>query len=236
MRLYGKNPVIERIKAAPETIKGLYLQKKTDLSDIVKEAKKAGIKFESVDRKWMTDECGDVHTQGVMAEVSEYEYFPFQKLIKECKNGETVPVLLDGVTDPQNLGAVIRNLACLGGFAIVIPEYESAEVNETVLRVANGGENYIQVSKVKKLTHAVKELKEKEIQLIGAVAEGGESLTNSKLSSPIAVLMGSEGKGIRPSLEKELDKKLTLPMEGAQLSYNVAVATVLFCYEVKRKL
>jgi 23S rRNA (guanosine2251-2'-O)-methyltransferase len=235
MRLYGKNPVLERIKASPQSIRKLYLQKRTDLSEIVREAKQAGLTFESVDKDWLKDKCGDVHMQGVMAEVKEFEYAPFTKVLSECLENISTPVFLDGVTDPQNLGAIIRNVACLGGFCLVLPEYESAHISETVLRVANGGENYISIAKVTNIASAVKKIKEKGVRVAGALAEDGDDILKADLKFPMAVVIGSEGKGIRPGIRKYLDARLSLPMRGAPLSYNVAVATSLFCYEINRR-
>ncbi|MGD2278727.1 MAG: RNA methyltransferase [Candidatus Omnitrophota bacterium] len=234
MKLYGKNPVLERIKANPGSIRKLYLQRQKDLSAIVREAKEAGLSFESVSKAWMQRAAEESHTQGVMAEVQRFEYTPFSQILSNCVKSGTVPVFLDKVTDPQNLGSVLRSLACLGNFSIVIPEYESACINETVLRVANGGENYVKVAKVPNNARAVKQAKEKGIWIAGAVTEGGKDLSGADLKFPLAVVMGSEGKGLRPGVRKYLDGGFSLPMAGAALSFNVATATALFCYEINR--
>jgi 23S rRNA (guanosine2251-2'-O)-methyltransferase len=227
--------VIERIKADPRSIRKLYLQKRTDLSGVVKEAKKAGLAFESVDKAWFKRKCGEVHTQGVMAEVPEFEYALFPLLLTECLDNSTIPVFVDGVTDPQNLGSIIRNLACLGGFSLVLPEHGSAHVNETVLRVASGGENYIKIARVTNTSSAIKKAKEKGIWIAGAVIGGGGDISEADLTFPLAVVIGSEGKGVRPGLQKHLDAGLSLSMRGAQLSYNVSVAASIFCYEITRR-
>lgn len=236
MKLYGKNPVLERIRSAPDSIKKLYLQKRTDLSEIAREAKKAGLTFESVDRAWLDRKCADAHTQGVFAEIKEFEYTPFSAVLAECLDNVSVPVFLDGVTDPQNLGSVIRNLACLGGFSLVLPKHDSAHVNETVLRVACGGENHIKIASITNIAVEVKRLKEKGVWIAGAMADpDSRDMLEADLIFPMAVIIGSEGKGIRPGLRKLLDAGLSLPMKGAGLSYNAAVAAALFCYEITRR-
>lgn len=235
MRLYGRNPVLERIRANPGSIKELYLQQKTDLSEIVKEAQRQGLTFDSVDKARFSKLCGDMNAQGVLAEVEDYRYTPFSGLLKEAQKTGCVPVFLDRVTDPQNLGSIIRNLACLGGFSLVLPEHGSCHVNETVLRVACGGENYLPISKVVNTVRGVAMAIEKGFWIAGAVAEGGEDILKCDLNFPLAVVIGSEGKGIRPGLRKQLDAALSLPMYGARLSYNVAVAASLFCYEINRR-
>lgn len=235
MRLYGKNPVIERMRANPGSIRRLYLQRKTDLSEVVRAAKEAGLSFDPREKDWFKRLGDELHTQGVMAEVENYVYTPLEEVLDDCSSGASTPVFLDGLTDPQNFGAIIRTLAGLGGFSLVIPEHESVEVNETVLRVACGGENYIKISKVGNLTRAAAKCREKGISLMGAVVEGGEDLMASRMVFPSALVIGSEGKGIRPGLRKSLDKPLTLPMKGARLSFNAAIATALFAYEISRQ-
>jgi len=235
MRLYGKNPVLERIKSDPGSIHKLYLQKKTDLSDIVNEVKRQGLSFESLDKSSFSRLSGDVNAQGVLAEVEEFKYMPFRDMLKEALEKKIVPVFLDGVTDPQNLGSIIRNLACLGGFSLVLPEHRSACVNETVLRVACGGENYMMISMIKNTVNGVTEAKNMGFGVVGAVAESGSDMLDATIGFPLCVVIGSEGKGIRPGMLKHLDVGLSLPMRGAHLSYNVAVAASLFCYEINRR-
>lgn len=235
MRLYGKNPVLERIKKDPGSIKKLYLQKRTDLSEIVRETKRLGLEFDSVDKDWVKRECGNLHTQGAIADVDDFEYASFGDLLKECLDNSSVPVFLDGVTDPQNLGSIIRNISCIGGFSLVLAEHGSAEVNETVLRVANGGENYIKIAKVNNIATALKKMKDEGVWVAGAVIEDAENIVEADVNFPLAVVVGSEGKGVRPGVLKLIDAKLFVPMEGAPISYNVAVAASLFCYEISRK-
>ncbi|MDD5488889.1 MAG: RNA methyltransferase substrate-binding domain-containing protein, partial [Candidatus Omnitrophica bacterium] len=151
MKLYGKKPVLERIKADPGSIRKLYLQKRTELSEIVRELKSRNMVFESVDGAWMDRTCGKVNTQGVVAEVEGFRYVHFDDIIRDCLSSDTVPVFLDGVTDPQNLGSIIRSLACIGGFSLVLPAHRSAMVNETVLRVASGGESFLRIAVVENI-------------------------------------------------------------------------------------
>lgn len=235
MDLYGKKPVLERIRSDPGSIKKLYLQRSTDLSEIVREAKNAGINFVSVEKSWLRDKYGGANTQGIMAVIDDFNYVSFTEILSDCVDRSITPIFLDGVTDPQNLGSIIRNLACMGGFSIVLPEHNSAHVNETVLRVSCGGENHIKICKVKNSVNAVNAAKDKGIWIVGAAADNSENLIDTELATPLAVVIGSEGKGIRPGIKKCLDISLSLPMSGAPLSYNVAVAASLFCYELIRR-
>ena len=231
MKLCGKNPVRERIKSNPGSIKKLYLQKKTDLSKIVILAKEAGLEFESVERSRLESLCPGEHTQGVVAEVSEFIYTPFTELVDKCLNKKEILVFLDGITDPQNIGSIIRTLACMGGFSLVLAEHGAPEINETILRVANGGENHVKISTVTNIATTISRIKERNIRIAGGVIDPDSvDVLSADLSRPLAIVIGSEGKGIRPGIQKILDIKVKLPMRGVDLSYNAAIAAAIFCY------
>ena len=233
MRLYGKRPVIERLKAAPKTIRTLYLQQETDSADVVQAAKAAQISFTSLSKPAFAQTAGEIHAQGVLAEVEEFRYTPLADLLQKPEPRPTL-LLLDRVTDPQNLGAILRTMACLGGIALALPKHDSAEINETVLRVACGGENYVPVARVTNLVQACESAKKAGYWIAGAAVSGGTPLQTVSWPRPIGVLLGSEGTGIRPGLVKHLDLTVTLPMQGAALSFNVATAAALIAYEITR--
>lgn len=233
MFLYGKRPVIERLKAAPKTVRSLVLQQQTEAADVVKAAQAAGVKFQSKGKAEFSRLAPDAHTQGVLAEVEEFRYAELEDLL-QLRPRPTL-LLLDRVTDPQNLGAVLRSLACFGGFAVVIPKHDSAEVTPTVLRVACGGENYVPVARVTNLVQAAEKAKEAGYWVAGTSASGGEPLHAADWPEPLALVLGSEGGGIRPGLEKHLELTLTLPMPGASLSFNVATSAALIAYEITRR-
>ncbi len=173
--------------------------------------------------------------QGIIAEVDEFKYVDFGDLLSEAKGNNKTLIFLDSLNDPHNLGTIMRTLACFGGFAIIIPKHESCEINETVLHVASGGENFIPVSLVTNLSTALIEAKKEGFWAVGAVVEGGSDIYKTDLVFPMCLVLGSEGKGIRPGLEKQLELKLKIPMAGASLSFNVAMAATIFAYEINRQ-
>ena len=234
MRLYGKRPVLERLQAAPKTIRTLIIQQGVDAPEVVRAAKAAGHYFTSKTKAEFARLAPDLHAQGVLAEVEEFQYAALEDLVRKPDPRPTL-LFLDRVTDPQNLGAILRTVACLAGFALVLPKHDSVEVNETVLRVACGGENYVAVARVTNLAQASELAKKAGYWIAGAVSSGGTPLHEADWPEPLAVVLGSEGSGIRPGLEKHLDLKLTLPMPGADLSFNVATATALIAYEITRR-
>ncbi len=236
MKLYGKNPVAERLKTNPQSIKKIFLQEGFgDTAYFRKKAKKWSIPVLTIPRSKMLKIARSINTQGVLVEIEDFSYTPFEDILSTALKKRHTIVFLDRVNDPQNLGAMIRSLACLGVFAIVIPTHESVDVTEAVLRVASGGDNYVPVAKVNNLRSAIVQAKQAGFWIAGAVTEGGEDLRESTLPFPLSLVVGSERKGIRDVIKKELDVQLTLPMRQARLSFNVAHATTIFCYEIKKQ-
>lgn len=235
MLLYGKNSVLERLKANPQSIKKIFIQENFDEPLILNIMKSKNIPSRRVSEKELDRMKRAERAQGVIAEVDKFIYASFEELLSRPRNKQLSFIFLDGITDPQNLGAIIRIAACFGGFAIVIPEHRACEVNETVLAIASGGENFVPISKVANLSNALIKAKEAGYWIAEAVVEGGEDIYKVKFPLPICLVLGSEGKGVRYGVQKQLDLKVTLPMKGAALSFNVAMACAIFCYEITRQ-
>ena len=236
MRLYGKRPVLERLKTAPNTVRSICLQEGVDVPEIRQAAQAAGVRLEMKPKGLFLRMAGDVHAQGILAEVKEFRYADLEDLLKpQARRTAAALFFLDRITDPQNLGAILRTLACLGGFAVVLPRHDSVEVTEAVLRVACGAENYLPVVQVTNLVQACERAKKAGYWIAGATVTGGTPLHEADWPTPLGIVLGSEGSGIRPGLEKELELKLTLPMPGAALSYNVATSAGLIAYEITRR-
>ena len=118
---------------------------------------------------------------------------------------------------------------------MVIPKHDSCQINETVLHVASGGENFVPVSMVTNLSAALIEAKKEGFWAVGAVVDGGEDINKATLVFPLCLVLGSEGKGIRPGLAKQLELKVKIPMVGASLSFNVAMACAILSYEITKQ-
>ena len=166
----------------------------------------------------------------------KYKDFQFYDLLNAEGGQRPVNMFLDRITDPQNLGVIIRNAACFGGIDVVIPRFRACEVNETVLHVASGGENYVRISMVANLSNAIIKAKKSGYWIMGAVLEeGAQQIDKISLPWPLGLVLGSEGEGIRYGVGKHLDIKAHIPMRGAQLSFNVTVACAIFCQEISRQ-
>ena len=236
MKLYGKIPVLERIKSNPKSIRQIYIQEgNSELSYIRKKAHQWHIPILTVPSSKMAKLSRSLNTQGVLVEVDDYQYVSLDDLLAKEGNKRPTLVFLDGVTDPQNFGGIIRSLACLGNFAAVVPTHDSVHVTESVLRVAAGGDNYVAVALVNNLSQAIIAAKEAGYWIAGAVVEGGQDLWETKLAFPLGLVVGSEQKGIRDVIRRYLDMELTIPMPVNTLSFNVAHAAAILCYEIAKQ-
>ncbi|UCG34742.1 MAG: 23S rRNA (guanosine(2251)-2'-O)-methyltransferase RlmB [Candidatus Omnitrophota bacterium] len=233
--LYGRNSVLERIKANPKSIRRILVQDNFDVPNIIKQIRAAGIPLERASKKKLMGSKRAEDLQGIVAEVNPFEYAPFEELVAIKQKVRPTLLFLDRIYDPHNLGSIMRIAACFGLFAVVIPQHKACKVTEAVIHVASGGENYVVVALVSNLTNALLEAKKQGYWIVGATVEEGEDLSSTELLFPLGLVLGSEGEGIRYGVEKHLDKKVRIPMKGAPLSLNVAMACAISCHEIAKQ-
>lgn len=231
MYLYGKNSVYERLKIRPETIKRVFIQDGFNAPHIIRLIESKKIPYETVREDDLKRLIRADRLQGIVAKASLFKYTPFDSLL----NNRSTLLFLDSINDPHNLGSIMRIAACFGNFGIVIPEHGSCRVNETVIHVASGGENFVPVSMVVNLSRAIRDAKDAGYWVAGAVVEEGDEIDKVSFPFPLAVVLGSEGKGLRYGILKHVDIRVTIPMTGARLSFNVAMACAILCYEITRQ-
>jgi 23S rRNA (guanosine2251-2'-O)-methyltransferase len=233
MRLYGRNPVLERIKSNPRSIKRIFVEHgNPETTYVNQKAKQFGIPVTMVPGSKMMKLARNVNSQGLLAEIEGFSYLTFPDMLSVVKDQKGTLVFLDELNDPQNLGAIMRSLGCLGDFYIVLPTHHSVEVTETVLRIACGGDNYVRVAKVANIAAAITKAKEEGFWIAGSVVENGQDLTQITFQFPLALVIGSEQKGIRDVISKHLDIAVTIPMANPRMSFNAAHATTIMCYEI----
>lgn len=235
MFLYGKNSVVERLKNNPQSIKKLFLQEDfyaEELFSLITLSKVTVKKVNEHELRKIVRKQDNL--QGIAAEVDEFSYAAFEGMLGKALKDNLSFLCLDNLSDPQNFGAIIRIAACFGGFAIVIPRHDACPVTEAVLHVASGGENYVNIAAVN-LAQALAVMKKEGFWICGAAVRGGEDISKLSFPFPLCVVLGSEGKGIRYGVDKLLEMRVSLPMKGAPLSFNVAQASAVFCYEIARQ-
>ena len=235
MFLYGKNSIFERLKNNPRSIEKVFFQDNFDSPQIEKLVKSSRIACEHLSLNRLQRIKRADNLGGIVAKVSKFEYADLADLFPAAENNQLSLIFLDRIFDPQNLGAIMRSAACLEKFAVIVPKHRACEVTDTVLHIAQGAENYIPVAMVINITNTILQAKKSGIWIAGAVTSEAEDLTKAKLPFPLALVLGSEGKGIRYGVDKHLDLRLNIPMSGAALSFNVAAACSIFCYEINRQ-
>lgn len=234
--LYGKNSVSERIKAHPDSIRRIYLREGLSLPSMEKAIAHKRIPCERISASSLDKMRPQKDLQGVVAKIDMFHYTPCDDLINDALEGDRTLIFLDRVNDPHNLGVIIRLSACFGNFSLIIPNREACQVNETVLHVASGGENYVPITSVNNLVPVVDDAKKLGFWIAGAVVEEeGEDIASVSLPFPLGLVLGSEGAGIRKGLQARLDIRARIPMRGAPLSFNVSMACGIFCHEITKQ-
>ncbi len=237
MYIEGRNQVVEAIKHET-TINKLFIDKNfaTRKDEIISLAHKNHIRIDFLPKKVLDGMSITSHHQGYIAETIDFEYSTIDDILEVAQKREHDPfvVLLDGIVDPHNFGAIIRTCECAGVDGIIIPSIRACQVNETVVRTSTGAIANMKIARVTNLKEAVDELKEKGLWIY-VCETGGEDIYKQNLTGPIALLVGSEGFGVKQSLRTYCDGIITLPLKGTVNSLNASVATAISVYEVLRQ-
>ena len=231
--LVGRNPIREAIKAGRDIEKLLVMR--GDLSgsarEIVAKAREARIVVQEVDKSRL-DAIYPNH-QGMLAYVSAANYSSLEEIFTVASERGEQPfvIVLDGITDPHNLGAIIRTAECVGAHGVIIPERRSAGLTPAAVKAAAGATEYIRIAKVINLNRTLEELKERGLWVIGAAMDG-EDAFQADLTGATALVIGAEGEGISPLVLKKCDRVLSLPMKGHLDSLNASVAAGVMMYAI----
>jgi len=234
----GKNAVIELLQSK-ENVDSIYIlfgAKGLRLDKIRVLAKKRSIPVREVNKQKFRNMVEDETTQCVIAHVGEKEYVQVEQFIKIAQSKDENPfiVVCDEVEDPHNLGAITRTAEACGVHGIVIPKHRSVQVNHTVTKASAGATEHLQFTRVTNTGTAIDELKKLGIWIVGADAKAPKLYTEVDYTMPVAIVVGSEGKGLRRLVREKCDILVKIPMFGQITSLNVSVATSLLLYEVVR--
>ncbi len=243
--VFGVHPVREWLQSRSKQIDTIYV-KDGDVSGVLRplvdSAKRNAIPIKRVRREELDRLVKGGNHQGVVALVSEglsetLKSPIFEDWLGEVENLEAKPdiLLLDGVEDPHNLGALLRSAECLGAGAIIIPKDRSARVTETVVRVSAGAAAYVPVATATNLVRAMKQLKDIGYWMIGLDAEASDSIFDIEIPEPVAWVLGNEGKGIRRLVRQTCDRLTSIPRMGRLGSLNVSVTGGIVLAETLRR-
>jgi 23S rRNA (guanosine2251-2'-O)-methyltransferase len=236
--LFGFHAVGVRLRTAPQSIVELYVEasrRDARMRQFLQKAQEAGLRPIEADGLRLARLAGSAGHQGVVARV---EPLPVTHSLDDLLDGLSVPPLLlvlDGVTDPHNLGACLRVADGAGAHAVIAPKDHAVGLNATVAKVASGAAETIPYFMVTNLARTLGELKERSIWCLGLSDEATQSLYQSDLRVPTALVLGAEGTGLRQLTRKTCDALVSIPMLGAVESLNVSVASGICLYEAVRQ-
>ena len=230
--VYGKNSCLSLINKRKDFI-NVFIQKNYLDKKILCELEKNKIHFEYKERKFLDKLTNNANHQGIVIEVEGYEYLSIDELLEKIKDVHNpLLLMLDGVEDPHNLGAILRSVDAVNAQGVIIGKHNQVPLNSTVAKVSTGAIEYVNVAQVTNLTNTIKLLKEKGYWIVGAEANESVEFQTLKYDFPTLLVVGSEGKGISPLVLKQCDYRVKIPMEGHVNSLNVSVATAVLLYGI----
>lgn len=236
--IIGRNPVLEVLKSGKE-IEKLYVQKgelKGSINKILGLAQDRNVIVQRVDKNKL-DQISHSNHQGVAALVTPFTYSSVDEILNYANKLKEPPFLLilDGIEDPHNLGAIIRTAECGGAHGIIIPKRRSVGVTQTVYKSSAGAVEHISIAKVTNISDTIEILKDRGLWIYGADVDGEEYYFNTELKGPIALVIGSEGKGLSRLVKEKCDFLIKIPMLGKISSLNASNAASVLIYEVIRQ-
>jgi len=236
--IYGINSVTEALKARGRAFEWVGMAKERHdirLQRLIEECRKLGIQVRFVQRTELDRMAGNAAHQGVVAVTSAKQYNDLNDVI-DAKRGEySLVVVLDGVEDPHNLGAILRTSDAAGVDGVVIPERRAASVTGTVTKASAGASEHLPIAKVTNIARTIEELKDRNIWTVGLDEHGKQSYDALDYKMDCALVLGAEGKGLHDLVKKKCDFLVSIPMLGKVPSLNVSVAAGVVLYEVVRQ-
>ena len=236
--LFGFHAVTVRLKTAPESITEIHVdatRRDARMRQFVERAQAAGAKLVDSDDQRLIRLAGSPRHQGVVARVTPLAQTHSLDDVLDAVSGAPLVLVLDGVTDPHNLGACLRVADGAGAHAVVAPKDHAVGLNATVAKVASGAAETVPYLMVTNLARTLNELKERGIQVIGTAEDAEQTLYDVDLSGPVALVLGAEGPGMRALTRKTCDALVRIPMAGAVESLNVSVAAGVCLFEARRQ-
>jgi len=240
--LYGVNPIIEALRAdrIPDQITIAEGTRDERLRDLVELARQRGVPVNHARRIDLDREVGSTHHQGVIARIAAPKYADSDELLEAVgagvgKEPEPLVVILDGIEDPRNLGAILRTAECAGASGAFIPERRAAGLNETVAKASAGAVEYLPIARVTNLSVLIRQLKERNVWVVGTAGDATMDYSAWDWTRPSAIVLGGEGAGLHRLVRENCDALVRIPVHGKIDSLNVSVAAGIILYEALRQ-
>ena len=238
--IYGRHAV-EAAIAGDRTLNRLWINAKlrydSRFHPLLTEAKANGTVIDEVDHRRLSQLTQGANHQGIAAQVASYDYVELDALIEQAKAKARRPVILaaDSITDPHNLGAIIRTAEAMGAQGLVIPQRRAAGITATVAKVAAGALEHFAVARVVNLGRALEQLKAEGFWIYGTATEASQSIHTAEFTTPTVLVIGAEGGGLSLSIQHACDVLVSIPLRGETPSLNASVAAGMALYEIYRQ-
>lgn len=236
--IYGRNPVREALSAGTEIDRIFVLDRNEEgtLGRIVSLARKKGIRVDFVSKERLDEITRNAAHQGVCAYAAAFSYSTVDDILKKAEEKNEAPfvIMLDGIVDPHNLGAIIRSANCFGAHGVIIPKDNAASLTESAVKASAGAVSYTPVARVVNLSRTLEELKEKGLWSYCADMDG-DDIKKTDMNGPVCLVIGNEGKGVSALLRKKCDFMVKIPLFGNIDSLNASVAAGVFMYEISSR-
>lgn len=240
--LYGVNPVIEALRAdrRPDQITIAQGSRDERLRELIELARLHSVPVTYAVRGHLDREAGNSHHQGVIARIAASQYADADDLLESISarvgtEPEPLVLVLDGIEDPRNLGAILRTAECAGASGVFIPERRAAGLNETVAKASAGAVEYLPVARVTNLSVLIRQLKERNVWVVGTAADAASDYGHWDWTRPTAIVLGAEGTGLHRLVRENCDALVSIPVHGRVESLNVSVAAGIILYEALRQ-
>jgi 23S rRNA (guanosine2251-2'-O)-methyltransferase len=235
----GKNPVLEALRSGREINKIFIAEgsQRGQMKQVLEEAKERGIVAQFVPKKKVDSLSQTQAHQGVIASIAAYQYYDVEDLFEVAEERGEQPffLILDELEDPHNLGSILRTADAVGAHGVIIPKRRAVGLTATVAKASTGAIEYVRVARVTNLAMTIDKLKDKGIWLVGTDASAKEDYRQFDGNMPLALVIGSEGKGMSRLITQKCDFLIKMPMVGQVTSLNASVAASILMYEVLRK-
>ncbi|MBE6979790.1 MAG: 23S rRNA (guanosine(2251)-2'-O)-methyltransferase RlmB [Ruminococcaceae bacterium] len=238
-QIEGRNALTEALRAGRTIDKVFVAEGDTDrsLQRLAAQAKEAGAVIVPVDRRKLDQMSATRSHQGIIALVAAHDYFTVDDILEEAASrGENALIVIcDELSDPHNLGAIMRTAECAGAHGVIIPKRRSVGLTATVAKASAGAVEYMKVARVTNINTCLSELKEKGVWVFGTAAEGSIPMYKADLTGPAAIVIGNEGDGMSQLVRKNCDVMVHIPMKGRISSLNASNAASILLYEAVRQ-
>ncbi|NET01319.1 MAG: 23S rRNA (guanosine(2251)-2'-O)-methyltransferase RlmB [Sphaerospermopsis sp. SIO1G2] len=237
--IYGRHPVLTALESQ-RNLNRIWITSRLRYDPrfhhLILQAKDNGTVIDEVEPKRLDQITEGANHQGIAAQVAPYAYLEIEDLILQAKTvNDPVIVVADGITDPHNLGAIIRTAEAIGAQGLVIPQRRAAGITSTVVKVSAGALENFSVSRVVNLSRALEQLKEAGFWIYGTASTGSEPIHTVKFSGPIVLVIGAEGEGLSMLTQRSCDVLVSIPLQGKTPSLNASVASGMALYEIYRQ-